>query len=358
MATWAEYPDGVAVSEGVFKTLARFAPDGTMDVFASDQHNSYKRLGSAFLKHIGEGREAVDDDVKEICRRFAHRLGGVPSAALFNRLAFESPGFRELLGDQVMLIGRLEDTNFGKTHDGVGQLARLSVEPEEAADKVDGFKTLVKLDPEHEESWEKNIDWLADVYERCRKLDKPLFNETLIFQREGESKADMSRRLPDDLVRMAEDLGPHGDFYKTQVPVLWADDDGQITRISSPDVIRQCAKDMYNAVARPMLLLSAAVDFSQYSAQYALVSDLFAGPMCGRAYFKECFAMDTTTDWDSLAENFEKIAIPRMGQIKDLSGVVSLPWWHKFKTMTDDARGCINMEAKPAGSGVRADFGY
>ena len=358
MTSWAEFPDGVSVSEEVFKVLAKYAPDGTMDVFASDQHGSYLKLANAFYKHIGEKQEASDKDVTEICRRFARGLGGLPTAALFNSLAFNSPGFRELLGGQVMLIGRLENTNFQKTSDGEGQLANLYVEPEAAAGKVDGFKTLVKLDPAHKESWQKNKQWLADIYDRCRKLGKPLFNETLIFQRDGESKEDMARRLPEDLVRMAEDFGPYGDFYKTQVPVLWTDVDGAITRISSPETIRQCARQMFDAVDRPMLLLSAAVDFCQYAAQYALVSDIFAGPMCGRAYFKECFVMEETTGWDSLEASFRKIALPRIEQIKGLCSTVSQPWWHKLSSMTAQARASINADARPAGSGVDADGGY
>ena len=194
MAVWAKYTDGVEVSDSVFKVLAKFAPSGTLDVFASDQHNSYLKLMNSFYKHVGANKNATDDDVREVCRRFARALGGISTAALFNHLAFKSPGFRELLGENVLLIGRLEDTNTIKVDGGRGQLAQLAVQPEDVADEVDGFKTLVKLDPEHKQSWEHNLNWLKDVYERCRKLGKPLFNETLMFQRPGESKAEMGKR--------------------------------------------------------------------------------------------------------------------------------------------------------------------
>ena len=358
MAAWAKFNDGVEVDEGTFKVLAKYAPGGSLDVFASDQHNSYLKLSSAFFKHIGEPRETNDDDVREVCRRFARALGGVSTAVLFNRIAFESPGFRELLGEKVFLIGRLEDTNTVNIDGGKGQLAQLTINPEECADKVDGFKTLVKLNPDHKESWNKNLAWLKDVFERCRKLGKPLFNEVLLFPGQGESKADMAKRLPDGLVKMAEDFGPYGDFYKTQVPVLWTEEDGNITRISNPDVIRQAAEAMYKVVDRPMLLLSAAVDFEQYAAQFGIVADLFAGPMCGRAYFKEAFTFPETRDLDSLEESFKKIAIPRILQIKNLTRIVSKPWWHKFSWMSDEAKSSIELDAKPKGSGVQADFGY
>ncbi len=357
MTEWAEYADGVSVSEEVFGILARFAPQGTLDVFASDQHGSYLKLFKSYLDHVGEDRDSTDDDVREICRRFAGALQGLPSAALFNSLAYLSPGFRDLLGKDTMLIGRLEDTVTEEIDGGRGQLARLSAEPEEVADKVDGFKTLVKLDPDHAESWKRNRDWLADVFERACALGKPLFNETLIFQRPGESKADMARRLPESVARMAEEFGPFGHFYKTQIPVLWTEEDGKVERISSPDEIRSAALTMFSTVDRPMLLLSAAVDFEQYAAQYALVSDLFAGPMCGRAYFKEAFAMPETVDLDTLTGSFARLALPRMRQIKGLAEKVSPPWWHKFVRISDEAKAAIDTSGA-AGGGVQADFGY
>ncbi len=358
MAVWAKFSDGVEVDEKVFKLLAKYAGEGNLDVFASDQHNSYLKLTSAYLKHVGESRKANEDDVREVCRRFAKGLQQMPTAALFNKLAFESPGFRELLGEKVLLIGRLEDTNTVAVDGGRGQLAQLAVNPEDCADKVDAFKTLAKVDPDHKESWEKNLEWLKDVFERCQKLGKALFNETLLFQRPGESKADMAKRLPEGLVKVAKDFGPYGHFYKTQVPVFWATDDGEITRISNPDTIRKTAEAMAGVVDRPMLLLSAAVDFEQYAAQFGIVADIFTGPMCGRAYFKESFTVPETKDWDSLEASFKRIALPRIQQIKNLTRIVSKPWWHKFSWMADDAKAAVKLDAKPQGSGVKADYGY
>ncbi len=358
MAVWARYSDGVEVSDKVFKTLAAFAPTGTLDVFASDQHSSYLKLLRTFFKHIGEDRDSTDEDVAEVCRRFAGALAGRSTACLFNHLVYKSPGFREILGKNVLLIGRLEDTRTESIDGGRGQLARLAVEPEEAARYVDGFKTLVKIDPDHGESWKKNLEWLKDVYRRSRELGKPLFNETLIFQRPGESKVEAAKRLPEALVEMARVFSPYGDFYKTQVPVLWSQDGESVTPVSSPDQIRKTAVAMAEVSPRPMLLLSAAVDFSQYAAQYALVSDIFAGPMCGRAYFKESFTDPSTRDWDSLAASFQRIALPRIRQIQDLATVVSPAWWLKYEWMSAEAKKLIDTRAADLGEKVRADFGY
>lgn len=341
MSTWAKFADGVEVGEDAFKLLAKYAPDGNLDVFASDQHSSYLRLTSAYLKHVGEERSATDEDVGEVARRFARGLSGVPAAALFNHLAYLSPGFRDLLGPKTLLIGRLEDTNTVPIDGGAGQLAQLAVEPEEVQDKVEACKTLVKLNPDNKESWKRNREWLQGVFERCQKLGKLLFNETLMIPRPGESKADMAKRLPEGLVKIAEDFGPLGHFYKTQVPVLWVEKDGKIIKVSDMKTIRETAEAMFRAVDRPMLLLSAAVDFEQYSAQYAIVSDLVAGPMCGRAYFKEAFTDSETKDWDTLEQSFKRIALPRIKQIKNLARVVSQPWWHKFTWMSDEAKKVI-----------------
>jgi tagatose-1,6-bisphosphate aldolase len=343
MSVWVKFSDGVEIKEEMFRTLIRYAPDGNLDVFASDQHSSYLKLTSAYLQHIGEKRAANDEDVREVARRFARALSGIPSAALFNHLAYQSPGFRELLGQNVLLIGRLEDTNPIPVEGGKGLLARLAIEPEECQEQVDAFKTMVKLDPEHKESWKRNLEWLQDIFERCQRLGKLLFNETLMLQRPGESKVEFARRLPQGLVKIAEDFSPLGHFYKTQVPVLWVEENGKIAKISSVKQVRETAEAMFQVVKRPMLLLSAAVDFEQYAAQYAIVADLFAGPMCGRAYFKESFTDPETRDWDSLESSFRRIALPRIHQIKNLAKIMSQPWWHRFTWIADEAKALIDQ---------------
>lgn len=358
MAAWAKFPDGVEVDERIFKTLAEFAPEGDLDVFASDQHNSYLKLMASFYQHIGSDKKSDDNDVRDVCRLFAGALEGHSKAALFNHLAFQSDGFKDLLGRGTMLIGRLENTFTEPTADGIGQLANLSVQPEDIADTVDGYKTLVKLDPDHEESWNKNLEWIQDVFERVQKLGKPLFNETLMYQREGESKEQMAARLPEGLVKIAEAFGPYGHFYKTQVPFLWVEENGSVVKTATADTVRETGEAMLDVVDRPMLLLSAAVDFEQFAAQYALVADVFAGPMCGRAYFKEAFSMPETKDFDSLGQSFKKIVHPRIKQIKGLSRVLSQPWWHKFNWVSDEAKQSIKMDARPKATGVKADYGY
>ncbi|MCD6408215.1 hypothetical protein J7L87_04105 [bacterium] len=357
MAVFAKYKDGVEVDDRIFKTLAKYSPDGVMDVFASDQHGSYIKLTNAFFKHIGVDKEADDNDVREVCRRFAKHLKGEVTAALFNHLAYLSEGFKELLGEDILLIGRLEHTKPVEVDGGRGKLARLAVEPEEVADKVDAFKTLVYLNPDHKESWEKNKEWLIDIFERCKKLGKPLYNETLFLEEPGDSKVDKAKKLPDALVKMAEEFSPYGHFYKTQVPVLWVEENGKVVKVCSPEVVRDVGKEMERISPRPLLLLSAAVDFEQYSVQYGSVCDLVSGPMCGRAYFKEAFTMEETKDWDTLETSFVKIAIPRIRQIRTLAKVMAKSWWYKFEWMSDEAKSLISetREIKP---GVKADFGY
>ncbi len=156
---------------------------------------------------------------------------------------------------------------------------------------------------------------------------------------------------------MAEDFSPYGHFYKTQVPVLWVEDNQKISKISSPDVIRKVAAEMEEICLRPMLLLSAAVDFEQYSVQYGAACDLVSGPMCGRAYFKEAFSHPQTKDWDSLGESFKEIALPRIRQIRTLARVMAKSWWYKFDWISEEAKGLIS-ESREIKPGLKADFGY
>jgi tagatose-1,6-bisphosphate aldolase len=350
MPACARFADGVEVSREVFSVLAKFAPDGVIDVLACDQHSSVLRLLTQFFKNAraagGDAKQfpdkPTDDYVAEVSRIFARALGKVPAAALFNNLAYMTAGFRQLLGAKTMLIGRLEQTNFVTTADGLGQVPQLAVQPEEVADRVDAFKTLVKVDPAHRESWEMSLEWLRDVWRRARELGKPLFNETL-YTPAKLSKVETGERLPEALVKIARDFGPYGDVYKTQVPMLWAEQDGRAARISSPEVIRRCTEAMAAVVDRPMLLLSAAVDFPQYAAQYGIVCDLVAGPMCGRAYFKDPFVDAAVKDWQTLERELERVAIPRMVMIKELAAAMSQRWWHKYAWLSEEAKGLIKQ---------------
>ncbi|MCL5674139.1 MAG: hypothetical protein M1501_00090 [Candidatus Omnitrophica bacterium] len=357
MGIEVKYKDGVKIEEKVFKILAKFSPDGILDVFASDQHNSYLKLGETFFKHIGKPKKAEDSDVKEICLRFAKNLGGITTAALFNHFAYLTPGFKKTLGENVLLIGRLEDTNTINIDGGRGQITKLAVQPEDIAEKVDGFKILVKLNPSHKESWEKNLAFAKDTFERAEKLGKPLFTETLLSPEPGEDKKEFAKRLPEGLIKMAQDFGLIGNFYKTQVPLLWIEENGKVINISSPQVVRDTASEMEKISPRPILLLSAAVDFEQYVAQYSIVSDIICGPMCGRAYFKEAFTDPDTKDWETLEKSFKKIALPRIKIIKKLARSMSKPWWYKFSGISDEAKALLKPSTRESVS-VKADFGY
>ena len=354
---WARYADGPSITKEAFERLAAAAPNGVLDVFASDQHGSYLTLLSSFLANTPNPRKAEDDDVRRTAHEFATALDGTASAALFNRLAYTSSGFRQTLG-ATSLIGRLE-SSAGQTVDGgAGKLSVLDLPPEEAVEWVDGFKTLVNLNPDHPESWKRNRDWLADVAERCQRLGKPLFSETLLLQLPGEDRAAFAARLPEALVQIAEDFGSYGAFYKTQMPLLWVEDGtGNVQPASSAEVVRGTCRRIAEACPRPLFLLSAAVDFSQYAAQYALVADLVAAPMCGRAYFKEAFTAAEATSWDGLVEAFTRIALPRVRQMRELATARSRPWWHAFEWIADE--GCRLIRSGPRSlSSVAADFGY
>ena len=348
MEIYARFSDGQGVNEEVFETLAKFAPDGHLDVLACDQHNSILKLLTSFFKNAwaksGDSEtfpeKPGNEDVIRASQMFARALGKVPAAALFNHFGFLTYSFKDLLGSQTMLIGRLEDTNFLKAEDG-GLVAQLAMEPEKIADKVDAFKTLVKVDPALPESWKSNLEWLKQIYERCRKLGKPLFNETLYNPSSALTKVQAAAKLRKVLVKIANDFSPFGDFYKTQVPLLWIEENGKIVNMVSPDIVRETAKIMTDIVARPILVLSAAVDFQQYAAQYACVCDLVSGPMCGRAYFKDPFSDPGITTWEELEKALENVAAPRMRQIKELARAKSKPWWCEFEWISDKAKKLI-----------------
>ena len=355
---WARYADGLSISQEAFARLATVAPNGVLDVFASDQHGSYLTLLNTFLANTDSARAACDDDVRRTAHAFAAALDGTATAALFNRLAYTEPGFRSALGEDTYLIGRLESSATEVVDGGAGKLAKLEVPPEEAVEWVDGFKTLVNVNPDHRESWERNRDWLADIDDRCKRLGKPLFSETLLIQGPDEDRASFASRLPEALVQITEEFGAYGAFYKTQVPLLWVEDgSGGVRSASSAEVVRRTCERIAEICPRPLFLLSAAVDFAQYAAQYALVADLVAAPMCGRAYFKESFSAGEATTWDGLVDAFKRIALPRVRQMRELATARSRPWWHALEWIADEGRALIQTGPRSLAS-VAADFGY
>lgn len=356
--SWGRYADGLSISTEAFKRLALVAPNGILDVFASDQHGSYLSLLNTFLANTASPRTATDKDVQRVAHEFAMALGGTATATLFNRLAYTDPPFRSSLGADTYLIGRLESSSPEVVDGGSGKLAKLEVRPEEAVEWVDGFKTLVNLNPCHRESWERNRDWLSDVGERCRQLGKPLFSETLLIQGPDEDRAQFASRLPEALVQIAEEFSSFGAFYKTQVPLLWVEDGlGEVRSSSSAEVVRRTCERIAEVSPRPLFLLSAAVDFAQYAAQYALVADLVAAPMCGRAYFKESFSADESTTWNGLVDSFRRIALPRMRQIRKLATARSRPWWHALDWISEEGQQLLQTGPRSLAS-VAADFGY
>jgi len=355
---WARYSDGLSISKKAFERLAAVSPNGVLDVFASDQHGSYITLLNSFLANTNTRRTAENDDVRRATTAFATALDGTATAALFNHLSYTMPEFREQLGTDTYLIGRLEASATKNVDGGAGKLAKLEVPPEQAAEFVDGFKTLVNLNPDHRDSWGHNRDWLNDVAERCQQIGKPLFSETLVIQGQAEDRASFADRLPEALVEIAEEFSSFGTFYKTQIPLLWVEDAaGNVKRAANPAVVRRTCERIAASSPRPLFLLSAAVDFAQYAAQYALVADLVAAPMCGRAYFKEAFTAASATTWDGLIDTFKRIALPRVRQMQEIATAQSKPWWHAFDWISAEGRQLIKTGPRLLPS-VSGNFGY
>jgi tagatose-1,6-bisphosphate aldolase len=196
------------------------------------------------------------------------------------------------------------------------------------------------------------------VDERCQKLGKPLFSEKLLLQLPGEDRTTFASRLPEALVQIAEDFGSFGTFYKTQLPLLWVEDNaGNVQPSSSTKIVRDTCQRIAETCPRPLFLLSAAVDFAQYAAQYALVADLVAAPMCGRAYFKEAFTAAEATSWNGLEDAFRRIAVPRVRQMRALATARSRPWWHAFEWIAEEGHQLIHTGPRNL-LRISADFGY
>jgi len=343
---YAVFNDGARVEEPVLRILKRYAPNGHLSVLACDQDASFRKMLRGFFANCRNAGGNIEDypavpqdkHVAILSRMLARTLGRGHRAALFNQLGFTQGGFREDLGPDTMLLGRLEDTNPLKGSDG-GLVAQLAITPEEATQFVDGFKILVKVDPECPESWAANIAWLEEVDVRCRALGKPLFVETLYTPADDVSKLETASRLPGALLKIAMAFSHFGTFYKTQVPKAWVE--GKV--VGNSGGIRTNISFMAGLIKRPLLILSAAVDFDQYFLQFAAVADLAVGPMCGRAYFQDPFSDPKITSWDALAEAVAATALPRMKHIQGIMERLGQPWWACFKEISPEAKELLGL---------------
>ena len=336
------------ITDGMFRVLAKASADGVVDVFASDQHGSFLKMLAQAPGLVPSG-QPTDKDVGKAGWHIARALPEGVTAALFNNLAFGLPKFLDQLPKRTMLIARLERSKFDTTPDGKGQVPVLDVEPVQAKQYgAKAVKILLKLNPDHKVSWKSSYDWLMDVWQKCLKLDMPLFNEVL-YDVPGMSKVELGKRLPKALVKMAEKFGSIGTFFKTQAPFLWVEDEGKLVRVCDPDTVRQVTKTVDEIVPLPVLLLSAAVDFDQYMYQFCLAAENICGPMCGRAYFKE--APKVAKNWRDLEEKIKQIAHPRIAAIKALTSHACQPWWQKMR-LSPEAKKMLNSGARMKGSGV------
>lgn len=348
MDVYAKYPDGVEVSKSSFNTLATHVPRGTLDVFASDQPHSYAAFMSALFERAGAHRQVTESVTTELCRAFAEAIRGTSTAAAFDHLAFRGADFRSLLGSDTLLIGRIDEDGVAAADPSAATLAALAVRPEDCVADVDAFKTIVKLDPDHRQSWEHNLEWLEDVYARCRKVDKPLFNETQLARRAGEPDDSLARRSLESLVQIAATFGPYGDFYCTAVPALWTNNGRKIC-INESGEVRKCAEDIDEVVHRPLLLVASDLDYSHFSAQQALVSDIFTGLVCGPAYFRELFTVVPTNEVVSVMESFRCIVLPRIRERKNLAETAGRLWWNEYSWLSSEARSLLgDTKTQPA----------
>ena len=105
----------------------------------------------------------------------------------------------------------------------------------------------------------------------------------------------------------------------------------------------------------PVLLLSAAVDFEQYMLQFSYAAPHIAGPMCGRAYFKEITGL--ARSWGDVAFQFRMLAIPRIDAIRKASRKMCQSWWAKME-LGGQAKKLVRPAEMSAGPDIKVEGGY
>jgi len=350
MAPFAEFADGVEINRKTFERILQLAPNGVLSIFVCDEYNTLARLLNSFYESARKAnprlsfpQRVLTSDVIRLSSMLISIFKKYSNVVLLNGTALSDSDIVDVLPRyKTKAIARLESYDFRINTLDNGFLPKLDVEPEEIADRVSGFKVLIRVDPECEDSWGKNRNWLEDICIRCRRLNMPLIVESVYSSPRDMLSEDRIKNLPDVLLLMAQSFGKFGHFYRTELPAIW------VNRGKGSSSVRDVT-DIAMAIDRwshRPVILSGSGDFINCLAQYAQALDYLSGFALGTAYFEDAFSANFSEfSLDSLKDEIKK-KLGRIHNISELASRVSTkkaPWW-SFCKMSDEAKSLISSK--------------
>ncbi|CAN5845990.1 tagatose 1,6-diphosphate aldolase [soil metagenome] len=299
---------------------------GVFNILALDHRQNLRRLLSP-----DHPEAASFSEMREFKRTVASEIGVSASAVLLDpEIGLAGTLGSAALSGHVGLIVALEETGFrGEPHDRRSNLlAGWSVEKARRIG-ASAVKLLVYYHPEAVGTSAQE-QLVANVVETCRAWDLPLFVEALSFSTiPGQKRVEVDRHL-DTLVGIAARLSRLGaDVLKLEFPVHPDDDRGR-------DAWLEACTALTSASQVPWLLLSAAVEFEQFSEQVSVACGAGAsGAMSGRAIWKEAVSVGP----DERMSFLSTTARQRMVRLASIIDAAARPWFVTLDPPGDQPEG-------------------
>ena len=302
------------ISIGKYRGLQQISSKlGSFTALALDHRQNLRKANPAFVED-----QALSDFKMDVTRTLAPYATAVlldPEVAAAQAIA------EGVLPMESGLIVSLESTGYT----GEADARSPQVIPGWSVKKAklmgaNAVKLLVYYHPESTTATSTE-DFVKQILEECQREDLVLMLETLSYSLDGTSNLDSAskRKVVVETARI---------FGKLSIDILKSEFPLAAENTNEKEWLDACA-EISAVCPRPWILLSAAVDFSQYLQQVIAACESGAsGIAVGRAVWKEAVMLAKVERLKYLQE----IGIPRLARLTALSEALAKPWTDFYQT--------------------------
>lgn len=308
------------LSAGKLTGLRNVSKKGIIEILALDQSNSFKKFLRAQYEKKGQKREPTFEEIRDAKLEIVEVLSPYSSGVLLD----VNYGARQCLNSNALAEGKGLVVRVEASKDpGIAGI----YEPGWNATKIKkmggtAVKLLVYMDVEDAKATEGQIAFVKTVSKECQDNDILLMTEELSYPRAGEDKTTPAyqARLPQNIMKSAELIGPYTDILKLEYPANVKTDDVKTQEKNLAALNEKCI--------RPWVLLSAGVKFEVFIKQVELAMKAGAsGVMAGRAIFQEYFDYTERADQQKFLKT---TGIDRMKQMCEIVDKHASSWQKRY----------------------------
>jgi tagatose 1,6-diphosphate aldolase len=329
---------GLNLSPGKIRGLQRITnPNGTLTMVATDQNSAM--IGLMKKSRPAGAAEPSYDEIIEAKIDLTQALGPHCSALLIDALY----GALNVIASQSIpahtgLLIRIEKSG-AKFESGPAKGLPMAVyEPGLSVAKIkrfgaDAVKLLAPYEPGQRDSAEHQFAFTQEIYEECRKHDILMLLEPVAIEYQKNDKGEKetkkspsyTSRKAQTVIESARHLSRYCDIYKAEFPgTLGVENDRQL---------EENLKALSAACARPWVLLSAGVDYSDYKKQVEMaMANGASGVLGGRAFWQEYFTHPTAA---ARAEFARGECVKRVKEIDSIVKAKAMSWHAKYGLTKD-----------------------